>query len=586
MKRFLALLLAAIMVLSMTACGGNTETTSKKEETTAAATTKAAETQAETTTSSAGEVTTITFYPNSANVESGTVGGYKADFFKSQGLEVEVWAFSDEKTNAMLVAGDLPDVFFLKMEDFVNAIEAGYVLNLDDYKDQLPHIYQSDVISPALNYIRTYLSNDTGKVYGMTTNIGDHATKFRTADSTERYALKLRWDEYEAIGCPEIKDLDDVVDVMEKMLEVNPAEPDGTPHYGTILNNGQDGGYWGMCLLPYAWYGYGPDFLQYGLEADMANGKTYSMFEETSLYKKILKFYNQVYLRDLLDPDSINNDRATQKVKVDAGYGMIPSGTLPGWADTYKEYYIEGTKIYYNYTNTYGNTGAILCINAKTENLDAALKFVDMQADPDALIQFIGMPEGTYWQVDDKGVATLTDSAIDWLKNHKSNGDSYVLPSGEKWVLWNYPLILNTGETTSYTDKNGNKQITWRLSSSYWAEECEYTDGTENNLAWVEEMGYANFKEWLGDNYVSYSDLSDVVSFCKTPDSAMKLIIDAIRDVVTTASWKMVYAENDAQFESFWSKMVEDAKGLGVEDVQKWELENIENAKAIRNSLK
>lgn len=44
----------------------------------------------------------------------------------------------------------------------------------------------------------------------------------------------------------------------------------------------------------------------------------------------------------------------------------------------------------------------------------------------------------------------------------------------------------------------------------------------------------------------------------------MKLTIDALRDVVVNASWKMVYAESDEEFESLWTQMVKDCEDLGA----------------------
>ena len=65
----------------------------------------------------------------------------------------------------------------------------------------------------------------------------------------------------------------------------------------------------------------------------------------------------------------------------------------------------------------------------------------------------------------------------------------------------------------------------------------------------------------------------------------MQLTIDSIKDVVTTASWKMVYAESDADFDALWNQMVSDCEGLGAEDIISWRLADIENAKTIRDSL-
>ena len=47
----------------------------------------------------------------------------------------------------------------------------------------------------------------------------------------------------------------------------------------------------------------------------------------------------------------------------------------------------------------------------------------------------------------------------------------------------------------------------------------------------------------------------------------------------------MVYAENDASFDSLWNQMVSDCEGLGAQDIIDWRLADIENAKSVRDSL-
>lgn len=44
---------------------------------------------------------------------------------------------------------------------------------------------------------------------------------------------------------------------------------------------------------------------------------------------------------------------------------MVPSGFLPGWATNYMPYLIPGTKIYFNYENTYGLYDYVIGVNAK-----------------------------------------------------------------------------------------------------------------------------------------------------------------------------------------------------------------------------
>lgn len=586
-KRPFALGLAGAMALSMAACGSSSSSTASS--TVAESASESAESTAqfnigEVGTTTSADVPTITLYPRDANLTSGLVGGYKGDYFASRGFNVEVWAYSDEKTNAILASGDMPDIMYIPAKNVDDMIESGMLLNLDDYLDQMPHVQSYDGLDTALNYVREYRSNDTGSVYVMPLVVGDNATHYLASDTTERNAVKLNWAAYEAAGCPEITDMDSLLDATEAMLAAMPTAEDGNPMYGTVLNSGSDTSYWACMVMWYRMQGYLEQELPYLLEENMVDGTVESILSEDSMYYQGLKWYNSAYKRGLIDPDSISNDRATQKPKVDNGYTITPSGYLPGWANTYMPYYVPGTKIYYNYTNTYGDPNYVIGINAKTENLEACLNFIDMLADPDAYLWIRSGPAGEIWDVDENGVATITETGIESAKKYGTGG-VFTTSSGEEIALWNTPWIVSDGGAlTSYTDAEGNPRANM---TSTWTEMLEISTDNDAVRAWQKDTGYDTWMDWLNENnaYADSSALDDITTFVSIPDDVMQLTIDSIKDVVTTASWKMVYAESDADFDALWDKMVSDCEGLGAEDIISWRLADIENAKTIRDSL-
>lgn len=586
-KRPFALGLAGAMALSMAACGSSSSSTASS--TVAESASESTESTAqfnigEVATTTSADVPTITLYPRDANLTSGLVGGYKGDYFASRGFNVEVWAYSDEKTNAILASGDMPDIMYIPAKNVDDMIESGMLLNLDDYLDQMPHVQSYDGLDTALNYVREYRSNDTGSVYVMPLVVGDNATHYLASDTTERNAVKLNWAAYEAAGCPEITDMDSLLDATEAMLAAMPTAEDGNPMYGTVLNSGSDTSYWACMVMWYRMQGYLEQELPYLLEENMVDGTVESILSEDSMYYQGLKWYNSAYKRGLIDPDSISNDRATQKPKVDNGYTITPSGYLPGWANTYMPYYVPGTKIYYNYTNTYGDSNYVIGINAKTENLEACLNFIDMLADPDAYLWIRSGPAGEIWDVDENGVATITETGIESAKKYGTGG-VFTTSSGEEIALWNTPWIVSDGGAlTSYTDAEGNPRANM---TSTWTEMLEISTDNDEVRAWQKDTGYDTWMDWLNENnaYADSSALDDITTFVSIPDDVMQLTIDSIKDVVTTASWKMVYAESDADFDALWDKMVSDCEGLGAEDIISWRLADIENAKTIRDSL-
>lgn len=585
LKKLWASLLASAMVISMAACGAEDEPAQTGGGSTSQdGSAVSAENGTTGDNDAPKEIARLSLYPADANISSGVIGGYKGNIFAEHGIELEVWAYSDEKTNAILASGELPDIMYVSKDNLDVMIEEGMLLNLEEYLDRMPHVADNEVKQTALNYVREFRSAGTGELYALPLAVGDNTTKSAWSDSTERNALKLRWDIYEEIGAPEINNFDDLIDVMEQMMEAHPTDEEGNPFYGTVLNNGSDTTHWACMTMWYRWQGYEEYQLPYLLETNMVDGTYSSILEENSMYYQGLKWYNKVYRRGLMDPDSINNDRATQKAKVDSGYAMVPSGYLPGWATLYYEYLMPDTKVYYNYQGAYGDANKVIAISAETQNVDACLELLDMWCDADTVFEIVNGPNGDFWYTDENGNAFPTEDNIAYIKENGVGGERTYPSTGEDATLWNTTFCVNTGEATSFGDGQGGYRD-GRISS--WSEIQEITVNNETFDKWQATTGYSNWKEWLAaeNAYVASSAADNIRNFCSQPDDSLQLTIDAIKDKVVNASWQMVYAESDEEFEKIWNQMLADCEGLGAENVIEWRLADIENAKTVRDSL-
>lgn len=101
-------------------------------------------------------VTTVTVYPPDATTNSGNPPDYINQFFVEEGLDVQVWAYSPEKTNAILSSGDLPDVMYVTYKDLQTMIEGGMVLNLEEHLEKMPHVTGDPVIMTAVYPYTTF----------------------------------------------------------------------------------------------------------------------------------------------------------------------------------------------------------------------------------------------------------------------------------------------------------------------------------------------------------------------------------------------------------------------------------------------
>ena len=592
-KRVLALFLASSMLIAASGCGsdGGNSSESNTSEQSVSSEGESSETEGSSAEAAQdGELAKVTIYPSSAAVPSGVVDGYKGKIFAKYGLQVEIWAYSDEKTNAILASQDLPDLMYVTYEQLETMIKGGMIYELDDLLKDIPLIADNDVLQTAFNYVRNYRSADTGKVYGIPIGTLEQVE----GEDTGRNAIKVNWPVYYELGCPEVKDVWDLIPLMKQMMEAKPTADDGTKTWGTVLNSGTDGTYWRSSEIWYKWFGYEPDNMAYLIETDMVNGEYHNIIEEgrDSLYYEGLKFYNTAYREGVLDPDSINNDRETQKAKVETSKAvMVPSGSTPGWAG-YWPIYMEGQKLYQeNWSSPYGRD-CFLVVNAKTSNLDACLKMIEVLADTDVFFQiWNGTEEEGCWYVGEDGLVYLTDYGFKQSVEQRASGTSTYFTNGEKQSAWMNDFIGDTTYTRTYRGPKGvyegpnGERIAGGMAG--WSEVREVADNSEEHVQWREHFGAVNFTELLKskDAYTLKSKLTGVVSFCDTPDATMQLTLNAIRDVVVSASWKMVYAESDEEFEGYWDQMIEECKELGVDDIIQWRLEQLDKALETKESL-
>jgi len=574
-KRVLALALATAMVL--TACGqkpaANTSESTKTSESTPAKESEAAPSEKE----EPKEIPTLTLYPKDAALFSGLVTGYRGDYFAENGFNLEVWAYSDEKTTAMLTSGDFPDMMYVGkggMETLETLITTDKIINYDDYAEYLPHVLGDEVaneyITSNLDKSRTEFSAGTGGLYALPFSLGVNSGVFAQAGAFDRKVPKLKWDVYEAIGAPEITDLWGLLDIAEEMLEYQPTDADGNKMYGMFLDNGMDGDKWGGMYLWYVWHGYESHAVHF-VEFSNVTGEMKSIFDDDSLYKEGLKWYNEAYRRGLMDPDSISTARTDQAPKLDNGFAMLPAGTLPGWQTKYYEVFPSDVTVFHTFTSkTMANVTNSLVIMKDYEHIEECLKFVDMLADPFAWLNIYYGPDGHMWK-SEGNTLSITDEFAKWLEE-KGNVNFFPMPDGTEYSIWNTASMVNTGTPIpGYVDING-EPLPYSITS--WPDAQAITTNNDNWNAWKETMGAEGLWDYCEKNNITvHQDYAfDGAVWPTIPDS-LSITQSTIKDVVVPGSWSCVYAKDEAEFEATWDKMVEDAMALGAKDIQDWFME-------------
>lgn len=560
-KRIVAWLLIMTMVLGLAGCG-------------AASAGSTAGSEGGSTAQEGSAAKTITLYPYNAGLQSGPVTGWLGDYLLEKGIILEVIPYSEEKTQAMLASGSLPDiVVFNSATNAKAALEAGMLLPLDDYQDQLPHVMENDILKAGLDYAREYYGTEDGELSILPFGVGKN-TLYAAAD-TDRYAIKLNYQLYEQIGAPEFEKLEDVIPILKEMQQAYPQNEEGVNVYAMNLFSDFDTTHFFNMMSIYSILGYHWNYLPYGIEYEIETGTPYSIFREDSVYRRGARFMYELNQQGLLDPDSLTQERATADKKVSSKASVAGWAGVPGWAGKgYLPVPFDEFKPSLVTEEPYGKVG--IAISANAENVDTCLKFVDMLADYDALLTLYNGPQGDRWDIKD-GKLVMTDKFKEYLE---AGGGTYVLENGEEYSLFNIvSYIPNMGNTI---EKYGEP-----FPMTLWTEYVDRQYETEDAQAWSARYGYKYLKDLLeAENKMTAVMDTSFVPFL-TPDSDdMKLTLAALKDVIVPSTWELIYAKDDAEFEQIWSRMKQNAEALGLEDVISYKVEDIAQAKETAKQFK
>ena len=570
MKKFLSLLLALVLVFGLVACGQKAPEASTQTPTEAAPEATPEATPAEP--AEPAEPVKITLFPLNANMMSGVVGGWAGEYLAEHGIILEVMAYSEDKLNAIIAGGDLPDIIYLPANaDHKTLAESGLFLDLEQHLDKLPMLTSNESYVSAMDYVKGYVTD--GSLTMLPQNVGPAGNSVTT-----NYAVKVNWDAYQQIGCPEVNNLDELVDVLKQMKAVYPKDANGNETYAMrMFNNFDEGqGFFYNIFNTFGVMGIGEDEIKYGIERNSVTGSYNWMCDENSAYYQSMKFFNKLYNEGLLDPNSVNIDRTTQHKTQEAGGSLatwigVPGYEAHGYYPLYfKDYVITASDKFGGYP--FGG-GTYAAVSAKTENLDTVLKFLNLSADPDAVRTFNSLPQGEFWDRDSDNNLVLTDKGIAALVKGEE-----VFIGEEKYTFFNTPWLLHP---------NTKHPVDGETLSVSGSMAClELATSTDTQKAWAENYGYPNIINMLDEKNQIVEDYGALASkFAEKPSDDQNLIIAAAREIICNASWKMIYAKDEAALNEIWADMVKDLEELGFKDIYEWRVNSLNEGMAIRDSL-
>lgn len=576
-KRLLAMLLASSMVLSLAACG-NSEKPADASAGSSASGSQESSSGTDTASSSAqstadkDEVTLSAFIMQSVTGESGIWKGWGAQKlyddlkikinFDPTGNEVET------KLQQYLVSGQLPDIIGLKGLDQAQlAMDADMLLPLDEYKDKLPNIFENELYDNAIQYSQDYTSNNTGHLYIMPTAIGP------SGYNAFNWVPMLQWDVYKNIGLPEVGTLEDYLDVVEKMVEYKPKTDAGEKVYGFSLFSDWDN----VTALEIStlsfMYGIDTEYVSPLMETNVMTKEIKSLLADDSFYKRALKFYFDANQRGLLDPDSMSQTYSDVEAKFSAGRVMFSwfswlAGTYNDRTNQDNEEKVDGLasvvakdmKLYNAPEQTIGRSW-YFGISKDCSNIDAALELLNWLYDMDVCQYLSNGPQGVCWDYDENGEPQIsnweyTDKKTELLMPEDIGGGAF------QDGVYSFNTL---GPQASTVMEDG-----YTLSYRYWP--CTLNRNPslmKQEVAEKLQNGHLILAEYLYEQD-RVAESTQAVNMITPASDDLEIIITQIGEIVKKYSWQMVYAKDEAEFESLWQTMTTQAQQLGLDQVTEY----------------
>lgn len=471
-------------------------------------------------------------------------------------------------------AGDLGDLVIVGTDNgkFKNMVTAGLLTDMTDLlKDKDVYKNYKDAITNA-----NEMTEQDG-IWGIPSEISNQSPEVSTDGIEPLVSPYVRWDAYVAAGSPEIKTLDDFIPVMKAMQEAVPESDSGKKTYAISMFKDWDGNMM-TCTKNYAsLYGY----QEQGFVMAKADGSDIQdITDDNSVYVQALRFLFKANQEGLVDPESTtqNYDTLSDKYRD----GQVLTSTWSWQCSVYnttehKEAgkgfmptFIEDSAPFTNGCYSTGNAKTIIAIGSKAEDPQRMADFIDWLYSPEGM-EIAGQangaagPEGLTWEMVD-GVAKRTEFGEKVVAS-----DTTDVP--EEWGggQWKDGVSALNFKALSLVDidPNNNEPYMLNMWSSVLAGNTtpldtawqEWSGGAKTTLEYLENKGAVSVA--AGTSYTAPEESSDITT-----------LRNQCKAVIVDNSWKMVFAKDEAEFNSLLKDMQDTIKGLGYDEVLAIDMEN------------
>ena len=587
-RRLLALAVVFMMVLALAACSSPSASPSATAAPTqaakddgAATTDKGTEEEPDSVEREFYSIEMFNTYANYMGVNGGWWGKILKDELNMELniISPNVAGTGDTLYQTRSAAGNLGDSIVISSSRMIDCQAAGLLMDMAPYLLDAPNLQKLSIA-----YEKFAEMFPDGGVYAIPGRVsGLSPTTAAGRGLNPEVAVYLRYDYYMEMGSPEINGWDGLLELLAEMCEKYPTNELGNKTYGYSAFPDWDGNSVRAAheMLYMDGYAPGNGYIWY----NYTNGATTSVVDPEGEYYQHLKRLNKAYNMGILDPDSStqNWDNIAQKFRD----GQVLFGWWPFLASSvfdrfdrttrypYAPVPVKGTTLNSPGYNPYGLEGNAYAIGSQAKYPERIIEFYDWLTSPRGIGLTNGRVEGvTYTMVD--GQPVLTDFAKDGNIDKQAPEDM----GGGTWddgsPKFNYPLTHQDDPNELLNGASNNSNLwasTIADNNNEWNTHYRDFYKTESPMRLFQDGGMMVVTP--GTYYTTPSEPSDITT-----------IRAQIKEIVQPAGWRMIYASNEAEFDSIWQEALGQLDDFGLQELLEYDM-RITNEKiaAVKDTL-
>ncbi|KFI44970.1 multiple sugar transport system substrate-binding protein [Bifidobacterium bohemicum] len=452
--------------------------------------------------------------------------------------------------------------------------------------DMTPYLNGMDSIKKYKNATDNLnkVAGQSSGVWGVPMSVSTKAPDQPSEGNEPVFGPYIRWDLYKKLGYPEIKNMDDFLDVLKQEQDLARKETGDNSIYAISLFKDWDGNMMNNIKQPICYYGY--DEMGFVLAA--VDGHDYqSVTQKDGMYDKTLAWFNKANQEGLVDPESSTQNFDTLTTKYKNGKVLFSFWSYLGPAqynttDHKKQGVgfmvapLQNMKIV-SYGATPNGTGSFIGLGSKARNKQRLVKFINWLYSNEGAYAMAGNVKGMNYDIKD-GKPVLTD-----FGKKLQNDQSATVPKefgGGSWSDGQPQLNFKSVNATDIDPTTGED-----YSSTDWKSVIEEFNNSPLEQDWSGHMGGAKTTmEYLEkNNMLAVAPGAGYIQ--PDEDSQISTLRGSIKTEIVNDSWKAVFAKSDDEFQKIVDGMRTQTDGLGMKQVLDFDMKNAKDQDKARKAI-